>query len=52
MIAKVLSTNYRHSQVAGGLEIPCKFIVTTESVLIETLKTLIKVSGISPFSKF
>ena len=47
--AQVLIMHYKHSRVAGELEIPCKFIFTSESALIETHKTLLQVKEISLF---
>ena len=41
MTAKVVSTYNRHSQVVGGLEIPCKLIFTAESAPVETLRMLL-----------
>ena len=38
--ATMVNKHNRHSQVAGGLEIICKFITTAESLLIEILKML------------
>ena len=39
-VATMVNMRKRHSQVASGLEIICKFISTAESALIEILKTL------------
>ena len=54
-MAKVLPVymHHRHSQVAGGLEIPCKCFFTAKTALTETLKTSsrkVKFQGFFHFS--
>lgn len=41
LTCSVLSEQHRHSEIAGGLEIPCQLKFSAQPAMIEKLKTLL-----------
>lgn len=41
VVCKVMSSQHRHSEIAGGLEIPCMIRFTADRAMIERLKSLL-----------